>query len=116
MGRELDVVFLLLKMGIPIEALVKIITFSGFLEGKWTVDGAKLLDPAVAMMITSIAELGKIPAKAGLGNINDEDFFDEMAQNNMAIEQDRSGSPMIAQETPPQIENKGLMARGNYGA
>ena len=47
---------------------------------------------------------------------NDEDFFDEMAQNNMAIEQDRSGSPMIpAGKIPPQIENKGLMARGNYG-
>ena len=115
--ENLKRIVVLLKMGIPIEALVKIITFSGFLEGKWTVDGAKLLDPAVAMMITSIAELGKIPAKAGLGNVNDEDFFDEMAHNNMAIEQDRSGSPMIpAAKIPPQIENKGLMARGNYGA
>ena len=39
-------------------------------------------------------------------------FFDEMAQNNMAIEQDRSGSPMIPAGKPlPQIENKGLMAR-----
>ena len=113
--ENLKRIVVLLKMGIPIEALVKIITFSGFLEGKWTVDSAKLLDPAVAMMVTSISELGKIPAKAGLGNINDEDFFDEMAQNNMAIEQDRSGSPMIAQKAPPQIENKGLMARGNYG-
>ena len=114
--ESLKRVVVLLKMGIPIEALVKIITFSGFLEGKWTVDGAKLLDPVVAMMITSIAELGKIPAKAALGNVNDEDFFDEMAQNNMAIEQDRSGSPMIpADKIPPQIENKGLMARGDYG-
>jgi len=110
--ENLKRIVVLLKMGIPIEALVKIITFSGFLEGKWTVDGAKLLDPAVAMMITSIAELGRIPAKAGLGNVNDEDFFDEMAQNNMAIEQDRSGSPMIPAGKPlPQIENKGIMAR-----
>ena len=43
--------FTLLRMGIPIEALVKVITFSGFLEGKWTVDAAKLLEPIVAMMI-----------------------------------------------------------------
>jgi len=110
--ESLKRIVVLLKMGIPIEALVKIITFSGFLEGKWTVDGAKLLDPIVAMMIASIAELGKIPAKAGLGNVNDEDFFDEMAQNNMAIEQDRLGSPMIPTDTPPlQIQNKGLMGR-----
>ena len=113
--ENLKRIVVLLKMGIPIEALVKLITFSGFLEGKWTVDSAKLLEPAVAMMITSIAELGKISAKAGLGNVNDEDFFGEMAQNNMAIEQDRAGSQMLAQEAPPQIENKGLMARGNYG-
>ena len=33
--------FTLLRMGIPVEALVKVITFSGFLEGKWTVDVAK---------------------------------------------------------------------------
>ena len=33
----------------------------------------------------------------------------------MAIEQDRAGPQMLAQEAPPQIENKGLMARGNYG-
>ena len=53
-----------------------------------------------------------LPAKAALGNINDEDFFDEMAQTNMAIEQDRSGSPMIPTDTPPlQIQNKGLMGR-----
>ena len=36
--------FTLLRMGIPIEALVKVITFSGFLEGRWTVDVAKLLE------------------------------------------------------------------------
>ena len=113
--ENLKRIVVLLKMGIPIEALVKLITFSGFLEGKWTVDSAKLLDPAVAMMITSIAELGKIPAKAALGNTNDEDFFNEMAQNNTAIEGDRVGPQMVAQKEPPQIENKGLMARGNYG-
>jgi len=30
-------VLTLLDIGIPLEALVKVITFSGFLEGKWTV-------------------------------------------------------------------------------
>ena len=110
--ENLKRVVVLLKMGIPIEALVKLITFSGFLEGKWTVDSAKLLDPVVAMMIASIAEIGNIPAKVALDNINDEDFFDEMAQNNMAIEQDQSGLPMMPAGKPPlQIQDKGLMTR-----
>ena len=53
--------FTLLRMGIPIEALVKVITFSGFIEGKYTVDVAKLLEPIVAMMITGEAKLEKYP-------------------------------------------------------
>lgn len=65
----------LLKMGIPIDALTKVTTFSGFLEGKWTVDTAKLLEPVVAMMITSIAEIGKIPAKLSMDDMDDQEFL-----------------------------------------
>ena len=72
--------FTLLRMGIPIEALVKVITFSGFLEGKWTVDVAKLLEPIVAMMITGEASLANIPAKVNLGDAGDTDFFNDMAE------------------------------------
>ena len=50
----------LLDIGIPIEALVKIITFSGFLEGKWTVDVAKMLDPLVAMLLAKIVKDAKL--------------------------------------------------------
>jgi len=98
----------LLKMGIPIEALVKITTFSGFLEGKWTVDTAKLLEPLVTMMFTSIAEIGKLPAKINLNEVNDETFFQDMAQTNTNMEADKVLPPIV--ETP-QIENKGLMTR-----
>ena len=58
--------FTLLRMGIPVEALVKVITFSGFLEGKYTVDVAKLLEPIVSMIITGEAALAEIPAKINL--------------------------------------------------
>ena len=70
--------FTLLRMGIPIEALVKVITFSGFLEGKWTVDVAKLLEPIVAMMIAGEAALAEIPAKVNMGDAEDENFFRDM--------------------------------------
>ena len=62
-------------------------------------------------MITSIAEIGKIPAKVTLGDVNDEEFFDEMARNNLAIEADRSGGTALpAPETPAQ-PTTGLMGR-----
>ena len=35
---------------------VKIITFSGYLEGKWTVDVAKILEPLVAMLLAKMAK------------------------------------------------------------
>ena len=105
----------LLKMGIPIEALTKVTTFSGFLEGKWTVDTAKLLEPIVAMMITSIAEIGKIPAKVSLGDVDDQEFFDEMANNTMNIEKDRGDPNMLPANEGPSQPETGLMGRNSYG-
>ena len=105
----------MLKMGIPIEALTKITTFSGFLEGRWTVDTAKLLEPIVAMMITSIAEIGKIPAKVSLGDVDDQEFFDEMANNTMNIEKDRGDPNMLPANEGPSQPETGLMGRNNYG-
>ena len=66
--ENMERMFTLLRMGIPIEALVKIITFSGFLEGRWTVDTAKLLEPIVAMMIAGEAAIAEIPAKVNMGD------------------------------------------------
>ena len=73
--ENMERMFTLLRMGIPIEALVKIITFSGFLEGRWTVDTAKLLEPIVAMMIAGESALAEIPAKVNMGDAEGTDFF-----------------------------------------
>ena len=72
--------FTLLRMGIPVEALVKVITFSGFLEGKYTVDVAKLLEPIVAMMIAGEAKLAEIPARINMGDAGDSKFFQDISE------------------------------------
>ena len=79
--------FTLLRMGIPVEALVKVITFSGFLEGRWTVDTTKLLEPIVAMMIAGEAGLAEIPAKVNLGDASDSEFFKDMAERKLDMNQ-----------------------------
>ncbi len=81
--KNMKRMFTLLRMGIPVEALVKVITFSGFIEGKYTVDVAKLLEPIVAMIITGEATLAEIPAKINLNDAEDTDFFKEMADRSM---------------------------------
>ena len=101
--------FTLLRMGIPIEALVKIITFSGFLEGRWTVDTAKLLEPIVAMMIAGESAIAEIPAKVNMGDAENTDFFRDMAERKIDMKQAKE-MPMIEMDEPaPQL---GLMAKG----
>jgi len=102
----------LLRMGIPIEALVKVITFSGFLEGKWTVDVARLLEPIVAMMITGEASLAKVPAKINLKDARDDDFYRDMAERKLDMQESEE---MMKQELDmpdsKAADIKGLMAK-----
>ena len=52
----------MLDANIPVEAVARVILFGGFLEGKFTVDVARLLEPIVAMQIMSKAQVAEVPA------------------------------------------------------
>ena len=111
--KNMKRMFTLLRMGIPVEALVKIITFAGFLEGKYTVDVAKLLEPMVSMIITGEATLAEIPAKINIGDAEDTDFYKEMAgrKYDMKLDKEQKDKQMeMPMEKPANIA--GLMARG----
>ena len=110
--ENMERMFTLLRMGIPIEALVKIITFSGFLEGRWTVDTAKLLEPIVAMMVAGEAAIAEIPAKINMGDAENTEFFKDMSERkrDMIQAKEVKEMPMIEMDTPaPRL---GLMAKG----
>ena len=110
--ENMERMFTLLRMGIPIEALVKIITFSGFLEGRWTVDTAKLLEPIVAMMVAGEAAIAEIPAKVNMGDAENTEFFKDMSERkrDMIQAKETKEMPMIEMDTPaPRL---GLMAKG----
>jgi hypothetical protein len=110
--ENMERMFTLLRMGIPIEALVKIITFSGFLEGRWTVDTAKLLEPIVAMMVAGEAAIAEIPAKVNMGDAENTEFFKDMSERkrDMIETKQMKEMPMIEMDTPaPRL---GLMAKG----
>ena len=111
--KNMKRMFTLLRMGIPVEALVKIITFAGFLEGKYTVDVAKLLEPMVSMIITGEATLAEIPAKINIGDAEDTNFYKEMAgrKYDMKLDKEQKDKQMeMPMEEPVNIA--GLMARG----
>jgi len=109
--ENMERMFTLLRMGIPIEALVKVITFAGFLEGKWTVDVAKLLEPIVAMMVTGEASLAGIKAKVNLGDAADTDFFNEMAERKFEMKQNEEAIKKELEMPDSKPDIKGLMAK-----
>ena len=106
-------VLTLLDIGIPIEALVKVITFSGFLEGKWTVDVAKMLDPLVAMLLAKITKDAKLNnVRINLNDPNDKEFMEDATMHEMAMKQDT----MSDEEPMPELpEQEGLMTRPEIG-
>ena len=111
--KQLKRLLTMMRVGVPIEALVKVITFSGFLEGKFTVDVARLLEPIVAMIITGEASLAEIPAKINLDDAEDTDFFKEMADRKYDMKldkEDKDKQMEMPMEAPANVA--GLMARG----
>ena len=105
--------FTLLRMGIPIEALVKVITFAGFIEGKYTVDVAKLLEPIVAMMIAGEAKLAEIPARINMGDAGDSKFFQDISESKYDMKMDKNlKEPDMPMPMKKDIDVQGLMARG----
>ena len=103
--------FTLLRMGIPVEALVKVITFSGFLEGKFTVDVARLLEPIVAMQIMSKAQVAEVPAKITLEDTEDTEFYKDMAKVKKSIDLDNLPMDKMTEEKIEKESVKGLMEK-----
>ena len=59
----IDTIVILLRNGMTVENITRVLVFSGFLNGKFTVDTAILLSPIVAKMVASIGK------KAGIEKI-----------------------------------------------
>jgi hypothetical protein len=103
----------LLKFGMPIEALAKVISFSGFLEGKWSVDVAKMLEPTVGQMIATLGATAKVPMKITLDDQSDSQFLNEMAGNELALDKSKAKAEgKLTEKITSPIKAKGLMTKG----
>ena len=109
--KQLKRLLTMMRIGVPIEALVKVITFSGFLEGKFTVDVARLLEPIVAMQIMSKAQVAKVPAKITLEDTEDTEFYKDMAKVKKSIDLDNLPMDKMTEEKIEKESVKGLMEK-----
>jgi len=103
----------LLKFGMPIEALAKVISFSGFLEGKWSVDVAKMLEPTVGQMIATLGATAKVPMKISLDDQSDSQFLNTMAGNELEVDKSKAKAKKDKLAVIPEPKKSaGLMTRG----
>jgi hypothetical protein len=109
--KQLKRLLTMMRVGVPIEALVKVITFSGFLEGKFTVDVARLLEPIVAMQIMSKAQVAQVPAKINLEDTEDTEFYKDMAKVKKSIDLDNLPMDKMTEEKIEKQSVKGLMEK-----
>ena len=109
--KQLKRLLTMMRIGVPIEALVKVITFSGFLEGKFTVDVARLLEPIVAMQIMSKAQVAEVPAKINLEDTEDTEFYKDMAKVKKSIDLDNLPMDKMTEEKIEKESVKGLMEK-----
>lgn len=95
-----------MKSGVPLEAIAKIIIFSGFSSGFWTPDLGLLLGKPVMYMLSAIAHRAGIKAK--VTHIDRSGMKEMVGFHNMKM----SISSPASMEPPQdlQLQLKGLMA------
>ena len=115
-----DQIITMLKEGIPVEALARMVIFGGFVEGKWTVDMAILLSEIVFKQITAIGMKSKIKElKLFMGDQSNNKFHMDFAKFKASKEKGKAeatpkqtNAEKFAEEIKAELKNKspsGLM-------
>ena len=118
----LDQVITLLRDNIPVEALVRMVLFGGFSEGKWNPDVAILLAELVLKQIMAIGVKAEIPKmKIFITDQSNNKFHQEFAnfkvQKQKSTEstgQDESNKEKFLEDIKQELENKepsGIMSK-----
>ena len=84
-----------------------------FLEGKWTVDVAKMIEPSIGQMVATMGSTSKVPMKVSIGDKSDSQFIGAMAGNELDLDKAK-----VASEKSPELnmdelpKTNGLMSKG----
>ena len=101
----------MLDAGIPVEAIGRIIVFSGFSEGKWTPDVAFIITEPIMKMIATIGIQGGVKkfriSTQDLTNNTEMKSILDVKKNQSEFEKASKG---VQAEIEKQPEQKGLMA------
>ena len=119
----LEQIITFLENDIPVEAIARMILFSGFTEGKWNPDLAILLAEIVFKQVLAIGMRAKVKnIKLGLKDQSNNAFRKEFAQFKVQKEktnnkvEDKDKVKKVVEEIKAELEtnnSSGLMAKEN---
>jgi hypothetical protein len=104
-------VIAMLDAGIPVEAISRIILFSGFTEGKWTPDVGFMLSEVVMKMVATIGFTGGVKKfKISMSDLTNNKDMKEILNLKSRNEELEKAAKNLGKEIKAMPEQKGLMA------
>ena len=111
-GEFTEQLIAMLDAGVPVEAVVRVMVFSGFMQGKFTPDvGFMIVEPLMKLVAAVGIRAGVSKLKLSLDDLSNNKFIKDMAElkaSNQEMEQISEG---IEQELPQPEAGPGLMTR-----
>jgi len=111
-GEFTEQLIAMLDAGVPVEAVVRVMVFSGFTQGKFTPDvGLMIVEPLMKLVAAVGIRAGVSKLKISLEDLSNNKFLKDMAElkaSNQEMEQISEG---IQQDLPQSEEGAGLMTR-----
>ena len=102
----------MLDAGVPVEAVVRVITFAGFMEGKFNPDvGFTIIEPLMNLVSAIGIRAGVDKLKLSLEDLSNQEFISDMADLKDANEEIAKISKNIATDAPKEKKPQGLLAK-----
>ena len=102
----------MLDAGVPVEAVVRVITFAGFMEGKFNPDvGFTIIEPLMNLVSAIGIRAGVDKLKLSLEDLSNQEFISDMADLKDANEEIAKISKNIATDAPEAKKPQGLLAK-----
>ena len=102
----------MLDAGVPVEAIVRVITFGGFMEGKFNPDvGFTIIEPLMNLVSAIGIRAGVTNLRLSLEDLGSDDFIKDMADLQAAGEEIKQISKDVAEIAPSEDKPQGLLAR-----
>ena len=111
-GEFAEQLIAMLDAGVPVEAIVRVITFGGFMQGKFTPDvGFMIVEPLMKLVAAVGIRAGVDRLKLSLDDLSNNEFIKDMAELKASNQEMEQISEEIQQELPQPEAGPGLLAR-----